>query len=166
MVTSLSNLADNLTEGIHKMKCKNCGLFLEHESVKDNSIKYKSLSCNKSYSNKIDEALKKWFKSTVKFSNNDVNKLILLLRKGVYPYEYTDDWEKFNETSLPQKEEFHRNLNMEVVTDSDYMHAKRVCKDFEIKNSGGYHDLYLQNDTLILADVFENFRGMCLKFIT
>ena len=55
---------------------------------------------------------------------------------------------------------------MEVVTDSDYMHAKRVCKDFEIKNSGGYHDLYLQNDTLLLADVFENFRGMCLKFIT
>ena len=57
----------------------------------------------------------------------------MLLRKGVYPYEYIDDWEKFNKASFPEKEEFHSNLNMEDITDVDYMHAKRLCKDFEIK---------------------------------
>ena len=69
-------------------------------------IKYKCLSCNKNYSNKIDEKLKKRFKNTFKFSNNDTNKFILLLRKIVYPYEYMDQWGKFNETTLPEKEEF------------------------------------------------------------
>ena len=52
---------------------------------------------------------------------------------------------------------------MEDITDADYAHAKRVCKDFEIKNLGEYHDLYVQSNTLLLADVFENFRNMCLK---
>ena len=134
MTTSLSNLADNLTEGIHKIKCKDCDFFLEYESVKDNLIKCKCLSCNENYLKTTDEELKKRFKSTFKFSNNDIYKCILLLKKGVYPHEYMDEWEKFNETTLPAKEEFYSNLNMEDITDADYMHAKRVCKDFEIKN--------------------------------
>ena len=71
-----------------------------------------------------------------------------------------DDWEKFYETTLP---EFYSNLNMEDITDADYMHAKRVCKHFETKNAGEYHDLYLKSDTLLLTDVFENFRKVCLK---
>ena len=162
MASSLSNLADNLEERIHKIKCKNFDCFFEYESVKDNLMKYKCLSCNKDYSNKLDEKLKKRCKSTFKFYDNDINKFTLLLRKGVYPYEYMGDWEKFNETTLPEKEEFYSNLNMEDITDADYMHAKRVCKDFEIKNLGEYHDLYLKSDTLLLADVFENFRKMCL----
>ena len=66
-----------------------------------------------------------------------------MLRKGVYPYGYMDDWEKFNETTLPEKEQFHSNLNMEEIIDADFMHGKRVCKDFEIKNLGEYHYLYL-----------------------
>ena len=70
MASSLSNLVDNLTERIHKVKCKDCDRFLEYESVKDNLVKYKCLSCNKNYSNKIDEELKKRFKNTIKFSNN------------------------------------------------------------------------------------------------
>ena len=74
-----------------------------------------------------------------------------------------DDWEKFNETSLPKKEDFYIHLNMKDITDTDYVHAKRVCKEFEIRNLGEYHDLYVQSDTLLLADVFENFRKMCLK---
>ena len=73
-----------------------------------------------------------------------------------------DDWEKFNETSLREKEDFYSHLNMEDITDADYVHAKKVCKDFEIKNFGEY-DLYVQSDTLLLADVLENFRNMCLK---
>ena len=98
-----------------------------------------------------------------KFSDNDINIFILLLRKGVYPYEYMDEWEKFNGTTLLEKEEFYSKLNMEDITDADYMYAKRVYKDFEIKNLGDYHDLYLKSDTLLLVDVFENFGKMYLK---
>ena len=87
----------------------------------------------------------------------------MLLRKGVYPYQYMDDWEKFNETTLAEKKEFYSNLNIEDITDAYYMHVKKVCKDFEIKNLGEYHDLYLESDVLLLADVFENFRRMCLQ---
>ena len=69
-----------------------------------------------------------------------------------------------NETLLPEKEDFYSHLNMEDITDADYAHAKRVCKDFEIiKNLGEYHDLYVQSDTSLLADVSENFGNMCLK---
>ena len=67
-----------------------------------------------------------------------IKKFILLLRKVFYPYEYMDDWVKFSETTLPEKEEFYSNLNMEEVTDPDYMHGKRVCKDFELKKLGEY----------------------------
>ena len=80
-----------------------------------------------------------------------------MLEKGVYPYEYVDNWKKFNETSLPEKEDFYSHLNMEDDTDADYTNAERVCKDFEIKNLGEHHDLYVESDTLSLADVFENF---------
>ena len=73
MATSLSNHVDNLTEGIHRIKCKYFDCFLEYESVKENSIKYKYLSFNEHYSNKIDEELKSRFKNTFKFSNNDIN---------------------------------------------------------------------------------------------
>ena len=72
-------------------------------------MRYKCLSCNGNYSNKLDEELKKKFKNTFKFSNNDIKKFILLLRKSVYPYKYVDDWEKFNETTLPEKKK-KRNL--------------------------------------------------------
>ena len=95
MASSPSSLVDNITEGIHKIKCKDCDYFLEYERVKDNSIKYKYVSRNKDYSNKTDGKLK--------FSNNDINKFILLLRKGVYCYGYMDEWRMFNETSLPEK---------------------------------------------------------------
>ena len=91
MASSLKNLVDNYAEGIHKIKYKDCECFLKYESAKDNLVKYKCLSCNKDYSSKLGERLKKQFKNTFKFSNNDINKFILLLRKGVYPYEYMDD---------------------------------------------------------------------------
>ena len=74
-----------------------------------------------------------------------------------------DNWEKFNKTSLQEKKDFYSHLNMEDITDADYAPGKRVCKDFEIKNLGEYHDLYIQSNTLFLADVVENFRNMCLK---
>ena len=87
--------------------------------------------CNKSYSNKIPQKFKR-LKITSKFSDNKINKFLLLLRKGVYLYEYKADWEKFYKTLLPKKEDFYSNLNIEDVKDSDCNHAKRVCKD--VKN--------------------------------
>ena len=87
----------------------------------------------------------------------------MLLRKGVYPYEYMDSWEKFDETALPPKKDFYSNLNLENISDEDYVHAQKVWDVFKIKNLGEYHDLYVQSDTLLLADVYENFRNMCLE---
>ena len=74
-----------------------------------------------------------------------------------------DNWERFNEMSLPSKESFYSNLNMENIDDIDYRHGNNVFKRFKLKNLGEYHDLYVQSDTLLLADVFENFRNKCLK---
>ena len=105
----------------------------------------------------------KKFKNTYSFCNNDLNKFILLLRKGVYPYEYMDSWERFNETSLPSKTEFYSNLNMEDIDEIDYRHGNKVFKSFKLENLGHYRDLYVKSDTLLLADAFENFRDMCLK---
>ena len=66
-----------------------------------------------------------------------------MLRKGLYSYEYIDDWEKFNEISLSEMQDFYSNLNMEDIPDADYMDPKRACKVFQIKDSGQYHDLYI-----------------------
>ena len=77
-----------------------------------------------------------------------------------------DDWPKFNETLLTEKEEFYSHLNMEDITEADFAHVKRVCKNFEIKNLGEYFDLYVQSNTLLLADVYEKLRKTCLiKYI-
>ena len=74
-----------------------------------------------------------------------------------------DSWERFDETSLPDKEAFYSNLNMEDITDVDHRHAKRVLKSLNKKNLGDYHNLYVQSDTLLLADVFENFMNKCIE---
>ena len=87
----------------------------------------------------------------------------MLLRKGVYPYEYMDGWNKFNEKLIPSKELFYSNLTLENISEVDYMHANNVFKTFELSNLGDYHDLYVRSDTLLFADVFENFRNACLS---
>ena len=87
----------------------------------------------------------------------------MLLRKGVYPYEYMDGWDKFNEKSIPSKESLYSSLTLENITEVDYIHAKNVLKTFKLNNLGDYHDLYVRSDTLLLADVFENFRNACLS---
>ena len=82
---------------------------------------------------------------------------MLLLK--VYPYEYMSEWE----LTIDERENFYSNLDMEDITVADYMYAKRVCKDFEMKNLGEFHDFYLKSNTLLLLDVFENFRKIFLK---
>ena len=129
--------------------------------IKNNRLYYKCKECNDESYKSMNGLIEK-FPNTYRFCNGDVNKFVLLLRKGVYPYEYIDSWEKFNETSLPDKKAFYSELNKEGITDEDYAHAQKVWKVFEIKNLGEYHDLYVQSDTLLLADVFENFRDRCI----
>ena len=91
------------------------------------------------------------------------DKIDLLTRKGVYPYDYVSSIEKFDETQLPPKKEFYSKLNDEDITDDEYQHALNVWKTFGCKNIRDYHDLYLKSDVLLLADVFENFRLTCLR---
>ena len=87
----------------------------------------------------------------------------LLIRKGIYPYEYMNSWDRLNETTLPSKESFYLNLNMSGVSDKEYEHAHNVWNEFEIRNMGDYHDLYLKTDTILLANVFESFRSICMN---
>ena len=89
-----------------ELNTKSASAFLNAKTLKDNLIKYKCLCWNKNYQKRFDENLKKRLFNTFKFSNLDINKSILLLQKGVYPYVYMDDWEIFNETLLPEKEIF------------------------------------------------------------
>ena len=109
------------------------------------------------------DSLSEKFPSVYQFCNGDLNKFVLLLRKGVCPYEYMDSWEKFNETTLPPKEDFYSELNLESINGEDYAHAQKVWEVFEINNRGKYHDFYVQSDTLLLADVFEKSRDTCIE---
>ena len=87
----------------------------------------------------------------------------MLLRKDVYPYDYMDRWDKFNEKLIPSKESFYSSLTLENITEIDYIQANNVFKTFKLNNLGDYHNLYVKSDTLLLADVFENFRKTCIK---
>ena len=107
--------------------------------------------------------LREKFPNTHQLCNKDLNKLPLLLRKGVYPYGDMDSWEKFNETTLSPKEAFYNELNKEGISDEDYVHVQKVWEVFEIRDRGKYHDLYVQGDTTLHVDVFENFRDKCIE---
>ena len=131
--------------------------------TKDEKLIFRCFSCKKNYEKDFQKELIERFGNIHEFCNGDLKKFILLLRKGVYPYEYMDNWERFDETSLPDKESSYSSLNMENIDDIDYRHSNNVFEKCKLKNVGEYHDLYVQSDTLLLADVFENFRNMCIK---
>ena len=121
------------------------------------SFQFMSSSLDKLASNIPKEA----FKYTSKQFKG--KKLDLMARKGVYPYDYMDSFDKFDE-ELPPKEDFYSILNDEHITDKDYQHAQTVWDEFKLKTMGEYHDLYLKTDIILLADVFENFRRTCLEY--
>ena len=132
-------------------------------TTKDEKLIFRCFRCKKNHEKDFHKDLIQRYANTYEFCNGDLNKFILLLRKGVYLYEYMDNWQRFGETSLPDREAFYSNLNMEDVTDVDYRHKKTVFQYLINKDFGDYHDLYVQTDTLLLADVFENFRNMCIE---
>ncbi len=95
--------------------------------------------------------------------HSPINKYALLIRKGVFCYDYWDGPQKASETKLPPREAFYSRLTEEHITEEDYQHAQKVWTTFELKTLGEYHDLYLKTDVLVLSDVFENFRSTCMK---
>ena len=123
---------------------------------------YKCLNCRNTSLKPLTELINK-FQNTYKLCNNDNEKFILLLRKGIYPYKYIDNWNKFDETLLPSKEEFYSDLNMSNISDKEYDHANKVWNTFNIKKLVEYHNIYVQSDTALLSDVFENFRNRSLE---
>ena len=145
------------------IKCIDCKSSLDYMTTRDDQLIFRCFECKKNYQKDFNKDLVNRFASTYEFCNKDINRFILLLRKGIYPYEYTDSWKGFDETSLPDKEVFFSSLNMEGITSVDYRYAKRVYKEFKSKSLGGYHDLYVQSDTLLLAEVLENFRNKCIE---
>ena len=154
MSTSLSCLVDDLSE-INKKESES-----ENKFIDNIRSMLTSLSCLLDDLSEINrkisliELIEK-FPITYQLCNKDHNKFMLLLRKGIYSYEYMDSWQRFDEESLPDKEYFYSELNNEGITDEEYEHAQKVWKVFKIKNLGMYHDLYVQGDTSLLAEVFE-----------
>ena len=168
MKNALSELVDYSSEIFNSIECKSFIEKIKIDSeccfvgIKNNRLIFKCKECKEEWKRPINQ-LKEKFSSIYQFCDGDLNKFVLLLRKGVYLYEYMDSWEKFNETTLPPKEAFYSNLNLEDITDKDYTHTQKVWSVFEIKNLGEYHDLFVQSDALLLSDIFENFRNMCLS---
>ena len=168
MPTSLSELADNTSRIFNSIECKSYIEKIKINSeccfvgLKNNKFIYECKKCKKEWKRPLNK-LSENFPSVYQFCEGDLNRFVLSLQKSVYPYEYMDSWEKFNETALPPKKDFHSNLNLENISDEDYVHAQKVWDVSKIKNLGQYHDLYVKTDTSLLADIFENFRNMCLN---
>jgi len=163
MQSSLSSLVDNLV-GTNSESCNNCKSDMELIEIdSEYKAQFKCQTCYCSYKTvELNEHfMKQKFSNTFKHAKGNDEHFRLLLRKGVYPYEYMDAWDRFEETALPPKAQFYSSLNLEHITENDCKHAQKVWKTFNIKNLGEYHDLYVMSDTLLLADVFENFRDTC-----
>ena len=109
---------------------------------------------------KEKKTLQETFPTTYTYLKNDWSNVgedafKMLTRKGVYPYEYIDSWEKFEEHQLPEMKEFYSKLTKSGITNEDYEFAKKLWETFELRNLGMLHDLYMNTDVMLLADVFE-----------
>ena len=114
--------------------------------LKNNRLIYKCKECKEEWKRPLNKLIEN-FPSIYQFCEGDLNRFVLSLRKGVFPYEYMNSWERFNETSLTPKKAFYSELNLEDITDKDYAHAQKFWEVIGIRNLGEYHDLYVQIDT-------------------
>ena len=167
MMTSLSQSINKISEIYRKIsqiyKKEPDNKFIDNMKSMINSLS-QSIDKVSEIDNKISQALLiEKFPNTYQLCNINLNKFALLLRKGVYPYEYIDSWKRFKEESLPDDKSLYSELNNENITDEDYAHAQKVWSTFNIKNLGEYHDLYVQSDTALLANIFENVRDKCIE---
>ena len=167
MMSSLEKLVTNITKCGKCNTCKPDKCMKLNINYKNKTLQHKtSLPCNECKNCKnIDEDCINPKYDKLKYTSKMFKdkKLDLMARKGVYPYDYMDSFEKFN-SPLPKKEEFFSILNNKHISNEDYEHAKNIWNTFNLKNMGEYHDLYLKSDILLLADVFENFRKTCLEY--
>lgn len=92
----------------------------------------------------------------------DKNKFDLVTQKGFFPYDFVDDFNKLELTNLPSKNDFYPSFNDWNISDKDHSHARKVWETSNVKTLGGYSDIYLKTDILLLADIFENCRAKCL----
>ena len=117
-------------------------------------------------SSSLDNLVKNLPDEAFKYTKHEFKKeqFNLMKQKGIYPYDHMDCFDRFNETQLPEKQDFYSILNNEHISDEQYKHGQNVWKTFNLKTMGDYHDLYLKSDILLLADVFENFRKTCLQY--
>ena len=167
MNSSLDSLVNNLSE-INNKTCISCEetnkitKYCEFVKLNESRLMQRCLSC-KDISYKPKEPLIDRFSNTYRLFNNNNEKFVLLLRKGVYPYEYIDDQNRFNETEPPSKYKFDSKLHMKNISDKDYEYGLNIWNTFNIRILGEYHDLYVQFDTLLLSDVYEEFRKTCIK---
>ena len=160
MMGSLDSHVNNLSE-LYSCNCSNKSnqqIKIKHN---DKNIYTRCKTCTKRSKQSV-ESLKLKFPNTYQLTNGNIEKFILLFKKGVYPYEYMDSWNRFEEEELPSMDEFFSNLKLKNISKEDYKHAQKVKNAFNIKNLGEYHDLYVQSDTSQLADTFEQFRTLCL----
>ena len=167
LASSLDKLASNLCS-TSEVKCDKCRDEMELIKISD---KYTALfgceSCRTKKTKDLDErVLKKNFNHTSGFWECD-EKFRLMIRKGVYPYEYMDSWKKFEDTSLPPKDAFYSRLNVKGISDQNHEHAQQIWDIITPGHKnitlGDYHDVYFATDVLLLADVFETFQNTYLK---
>ena len=130
---------------------------IKHKIRFIDSFKFMAASLDNLVNNLPEDA----FNNLKKYYTGD--KLSLVKRKGVYPYEYVNTLERLKETKLPPKEAFYSKLNNEDISDEDYAHAQKVWRMFKMERFQDYHNLYNKTDVLLLADVFESFRNICIK---
>ena len=168
----MSSSLDKLVENVTKCgKCETCkpdssirrsvsdrGRIIQHQTS------YPCLECKNC--KKVGKSCVNPVYNNLKYTSEEFkgDKLHLMSKKGVYPYDYMDSFEKFDQTKLPTKEHFYSILNDQDITNDEYDHAKKVWKTFKLTNMGEYHDLYLGSDVLLLTDIFENFRKTCLQY--
>ena len=140
---------------------------LKINAIPNNMEKY--MASNDSFQlmgSSLDKLVSNLPKEDLKYTSEEFTgkKLNPMSQTGMYPYDYMDCFEKFDQTELPTKEQFYSVLNDQHVTNGEYDHTRKVWKTFNVKTMGEYHDLYLKSDVLLLADVFESFRKTCLQY--